>query len=443
MNNFKKEVISINSKEVEVYVDYDKKDIYMSQNEIVELYGVSRYALLRLLNKNKEASTCADSAQVQQTCTNIGKVQIEGNKEVTRNVKHYNLSVIKEVGYKLNYDLTNEFLDKADGLFDSSNNYQLVNYSLSRAINYDIRNMIYVIRGVYVMLDFELAMIYGYETKSFNQQVKNNIDKFPLRYRFKLTKNEFDANLRSKFLTSSWGGSRYLPYAFTEQGIYMLMTVLKGELATKQSINIIDTFTEMKKIIMENRSILLNNNESTNLTNLVYEHSNRIEKIENKLEIVMDNFIDPSKYKHYLIMDGKRIEADIAYQEIYSLASESIYIVDDYIDVKTLQHLKACKENINIIILSDNKAKNSLNKNYILDFINDTNINITFKKNNNRFHDRYIFIDFNTDNPTVYHCGASSKDSGKRINTINKIEDTKLYYELVMDIKNSETLEFN
>lgn len=97
-----------------------------------------------------------------------------------------------------------------------------------------IKNKIYIIRGQRVMLDMELAEIYGYTTKAFNQQVKNNIHKFDDDFRFQLTKDEW-ANLRSKKLTSSWGGTRYLPYAFTEQGIYMLMTVLKGDLATKQS----------------------------------------------------------------------------------------------------------------------------------------------------------------------------------------------------------------
>ena len=92
-----------------------------------------------------------------------------------------------------------------------------------------IESMIYTIRGQKVMLDFDLARIYGYSTKAFNQQVKNNMDKFPDRYRFKLSREEEIHNLRSQNVTSSWGGQRYSPYAFTEQGIYMLMTVLKGD----------------------------------------------------------------------------------------------------------------------------------------------------------------------------------------------------------------------
>ena len=105
----------------------------------------------------------------------------------------------------------------------------------------NIHDKIYNIRGQKVMLDFELAEIYGYTTKAFNQQVKNNEERFDTDFRFKLTREEVE-NLRSKKLTSSWGGSRYLPYAFTEQGIYMLMTMLKGDLAIQQSKALIRTF---------------------------------------------------------------------------------------------------------------------------------------------------------------------------------------------------------
>lgn len=105
------------------------------------------------------------------------------------------------------------------------------------------------------MLDFELAEIYGYTTKAFNQQVKNNEERFDADFRFKLTREEVE-NLRSKKLTSSWGGSRYLPYAFTEQGIYMLMTVLKGDLAIQQSKALIRTFKRMKDYIIENQGLI-------------------------------------------------------------------------------------------------------------------------------------------------------------------------------------------
>lgn len=118
-----------------------------------------------------------------------------------------------------------------------------------------LQSKIHIVRGQKVMLDFELAEIYGYTTKRFNEQIKNNIERFDKDFRFKLTREEVE-NLRSKNSTSSWGGSRYLPYAFTEQGIYMLMTVLKGDLAIRQSKALIRTFKRMKDYIIENQGLI-------------------------------------------------------------------------------------------------------------------------------------------------------------------------------------------
>ena len=118
-----------------------------------------------------------------------------------------------------------------------------------------LKGLIYYVRGVRVMLDMDLAKIYGYSTKDFNRQVKNNIEKFEQDFMFQLTDEECEI-LRCKNSTSSWGGRRYNPYAFTEQGIYMLMTVLKGELATKQSKALIRIFKQMKDYIVDNQPLL-------------------------------------------------------------------------------------------------------------------------------------------------------------------------------------------
>ena len=118
-----------------------------------------------------------------------------------------------------------------------------------------IKNKIYYIRNQRVMLDFELAEIYGYTTTRFNEQVKNNSEKFDDDFMFQLTKSEFD-NLISKKSTSSWGGRTKPPYAFTEQGIYILMTVLRGELAVKQSKALIRMFKQMKDFIIENQDFI-------------------------------------------------------------------------------------------------------------------------------------------------------------------------------------------
>ena len=295
-----------------------------------------------------------------------------------------------------------------------------------------IESMIYYVRNQKVMLDFELAEIYGYETKRFNEQVKNNIEKFDKDFRFRLTKEEYENILRTKKSTSSWGGTRHLPYAFTEQGVYMLMTVLKGELAIRQSKALIRIFKSMKDYIIENKDLLNNN---ANILKIVNSNTKRIESIES----VINNFSIDSK-KHYLILNGEKIEADIAYQEIYKNAIKSIYIIDDYIDIKTLQLLKCINNDIEVIIFSDNKSRNNLNENFINDFINDTGINIKLKKNNDKFHDRYIIVDFDTENECIYHSGASSKDAGKRITTILKIEENNLYRNIILEILNNEEL---
>ena len=132
--------------------------------------------------------------------------------------------------------------NKEDKEMDKKDEMMIVN-------NESLVKKIYIIRGQKVMLDFELAEIYGYETKNFNRQVKNNIEKFEGEdFMFRLTEEEMD-DFRCKIFTSSWGGTRYLPYVFTEQGIYMLMTVLKGDLAVRQSRALVRTFKQMKDYI--------------------------------------------------------------------------------------------------------------------------------------------------------------------------------------------------
>ena len=209
------------------------------------------------------------------------------------------------------------------------------------------------------------------------------------------------------------------------------MTVLKGELAIKQSLALIRLFKSMKDYIVEG-SLIMNSNQY--LESRFASYDTRFEKIENKLDIVMDNFIDPSTYKHFLIFDGERIEADIAYQTIYSLAKQSLIIIDDYIGVKTLELLKICSKDIQIIICSDNVSRNGVSETFIEDFINDTGMNVTLKPTNNKVHDRYIVIDYKTDNETIYHSGSSSKDAGNKITTIMRIENSGDYHRFVDDL---------
>lgn len=299
-----------------------------------------------------------------------------------------------------------------------------------------LKDKIYEIRGQKVMLDSDLADIYGYDTRDFNKQVTNNIERFDSDFIFRITKSEWKEILRWKISTAKSLSSkrRYMPYVFTEQGIYMLMTVLKGELAIKQSKALIKLFKSMKEYIFENNYLLTNT--YSYIESRFAEHDKRFESIENKLEIVMDNFIDPSKYKHFLIMNGERIESDIAYKQIYSFAKHSLIIVDDYINIKTLSLLKTVSKDVIMTIISDNKSKDKVDDIMLIDFALDTGLQIELKPNNGLFHDRYIFIDINYDSEMIYHCGHSSKDSGNKIATITEINDLKLYKEKLGDLIN-------
>lgn len=315
---------------------------------------------------------------------------------------------------------------------------------------------IYIIRGQKVMLDFELAEIYGYETKRFNEQVKNNIEKFDDDFRFQLTKEEWE-NLRSKISTSKSetgsGGRRYLPYVFSEAGIYMLMTVLKGELAVKQSKALIRTFKQMKDYIVENQG-LIGQREflqlSMQITSNVVEMQDLrrdLMNVEDKVAGLVDNLgnvvhkselselildlSNPQLKYGFLLLNGEPIEANLAYKDIYSIAKKSIYIVDNYIGVKTLVLLKDIPSSVEITIFSDNVGKGLHTLEY-QDFCKEYPFRrVKFQKSGGEFHDRYIIIDWNTDKQRIYHCGASSKDAGQRITTISEVVDQVVYADLI------------
>ncbi|MFP1695360.1 ORF6N domain-containing protein [Gardnerella greenwoodii] len=314
-----------------------------------------------------------------------------------------------------------------------------------------IKEKIYNIRNQKVMLDFELAEIYGYETKNFNRQIKNNIEKFEGEdFMFRLTADEFK-NLRCKNFTSSWGGSRYLPYAFTEQGIYMLMTVLRGDLAVKQSRALVRTFKQMKDYIVENRDFI-GANELAQLAIQTNQNTKDIAEIKSQMATkedfnkVMDNFINPNTYKHFLLMDGNKIEADLAYCKIYESAKKSIYVVDNYIGLKTLELLSFAGEGVGIVVFSDNaRNKNMLTESMLSDFVSDyPGVDLRFKTAGRKYHDRYVVIDYGTDDEAVYVCGASSKDAGGKISTITRIESLNLglYHAMFDELLKNPELEF-
>ena len=280
-----------------------------------------------------------------------------------------------------------------------------------------LKSRIYTIRGLKVMLDADLAEIYGYETKAFNRQVKNNIEKFDGDFRLQLTKEEYNEILRCKNCTLEQGKySKFLPFAFTEQGIYMLMTVLKGERAVAQSKALIRLFKQMKDyIVAENQQLLGNVGipeiamQTAQNAKVLAEHSIDIKtlsgevrnihehlgKVDLSLQKVMENFIDPTTYKHFLILDGQRLDADVAYTQIYGMAKKSITIIDDYVDVKTLDLLRGIARGVSVMIYSDENGYESLTEQIRKDFLKARpDVKFDKKRTNDKFHDRYIFLDY-------------------------------------------------
>ena len=349
-----------------------------------------------------------------------------------------------------------------------------------------IKDAIYTIRGVKVMLDSDLAEIYGYQTSRFNQQVKNNIEKFDADFRFQLTKEEYlqilkskiltsksgvntqlsdnyetdeflrsknltieliangsvstentnETNLKSKFLTSSWGGNRKLPYVFTEQGVYMLMTVLKGELATQQSKALVRAFKALKDFMVDNTALIgqrellqLSVQTTQNTSDIAEIKDNMVTKAD--LAKVVQDFTDPNTRREYLILDGESVEANIAYSSIYKAAKYSIFVIDNYIGLKTLVLLKNAAPTIRITIFSDNIGR-GLHQSDYNDFLNQyPSIQLDFRKTCGIYHDRYIVVDYDRKTEKIYHCGASSKDAGKKVTTITKVTDRQVYHPLV------------
>ena len=325
-----------------------------------------------------------------------------------------------------------------------------------------LQSKIYVVRGVQVMLDIDLAAIYGYTVKAFNQQVKNNMEKFDDDFMFQLTAGELD-NLRSKFLTAIISPmSRALPYAFTEQGIYMLMTVLKGERAIKQSKALVRLFKQMKDYVIENQQIVsqrdflrLSLQTAENAENIA-DFRKRLLEIDDKVEKVVSNLGDmvrkselspimlnlgkPEIPAGWLILNGQPVESDLAYQQIYALANRSIFIVDNYISLKTLVLFKHARQDVAVTIFSDN-AHNGLHKVEFEDFCKEySGLRINVIEAGGIFHDRYIVLDYGTVDEKIYHCGASSKDGGRKVTTITLTEDTAVYAGLIEQLLKNKPL---
>ena len=281
---------------------------------------------------------------------------------------------------------------------------------MNEIITNDIENMIYEIRGKQVMLDSDLAKLYGVKTKRINEAVKNNPNKFPERFSFILSNNEKN-NLWSKFSTANISNmSRSNPRVFTEQGVYMLATILKSKIATEITIRIMDTFILMKKYISYDLI------EQKYINNLVFKHDNEIKLLSKAL----NNFEEKTKI-NTIFFDGQIYDAYSLLLDILSTSKKEIIIIDNYAGKELLDILKDI--NKNIIIVSSN-INNILKGKYEKQY---TNVKFI---NNNTFHDRFIIID----KSKLYSCGASFKDLGKKCFSINEIESNEILNKLLSRI---------
>ena len=285
-----------------------------------------------------------------------------------------------------------------------------------------IKERVYLIRGQQVMLDADLADLYGYELKAMNQQVRRNIDRFPEDFMFQMTRDEVDLvksqfvnlseikddNLKSQIVTSSWGGKRKLPYAFTEQGIYMLATVLKGELATKQSIFIMRAFKEMRHFIANN-ALMFEKINSIELRQLEYQRDT-----DERFGKIFEYMADHKESNQKIFFDGQIFDAFSLLTEIIGHAKSDIILIDGYIDVVTLNIL--AKKNIGVDVLTYTLPSAKITAQDINNF-NAQYPSLTVKRTV-AFHDRFLIID----GVEGYHIGASLKDAGKKCFGITKIE---------------------
>lgn len=301
------------------------------------------------------------------------------------------------------------------------------------------------------MLDYDLAEIYGYEVKRLSEQVKRNIARFPEDFMFQLTKDEIPADfLKSHFATLNENGNKRglhikkLPYAFTEQGIYMLATVLRGELAEQQSIFIMRTFREMRHYIRQNQQFVTQSEmhlisarvseisaQMSNMADRQKKAEQDIQGIQKNIDTLSENFVSDKDFKNFVIYKGQKFEADAAYIDIYQQAGKSIYVVDDYVNTKSLQLLSQKQSGVEVILFTENGhgRRGFLTMAVVNDFIQEyPPLRI---KPNADCHDRLIVLDYGEPTEQAYHCGASSKDAGKKLCAINVISETSMIHPVI------------
>jgi phage regulator Rha-like protein len=285
----------------------------------------------------------------------------------------------------------------------------------------DIQSRIYTIRNVQIMLDSDLAELYGVEVKRLNEQVKRNIERFPQEFSFQLTAEENNAlrsqfvtsngktNLKSQFATSSWGGRRTAPYVFTEQGVAMLSAVLSSDTAIKISIQIINAFVTMRKFISANAQIF-HRLDGVERKQIEYKVETD-EKFKRVFDAIEEKDIKP---RQGIFFDGQIFDAYQFVSDLIRTARKSIIVIDNYIDDGVLTVLSKANKKVQITILTK-----AISKQLALDVkkFNEQYPAITIKEFHDS-HDRFLIVD----GKTIYHFGASLKDMGKKWFAFSKFD---------------------
>ena len=290
----------------------------------------------------------------------------------------------------------------------------------------EIKNLIYVVREKQVMLDSDLADLYQVETKVLNQAVKRNVARFPEKFRFQLTLEEYE-HLKSQIVTSSegneknHGGRRKLPYVFTEQGIAMLSAMLRSDIAIQVSIKIMDAFIEMRKFLINNLLMFQRLNE-IEVRQIAFQND-----AEEKFDRIFRYISEHDEPAQRVFFDGQIYDAFSLLVDLVAKADKKIVLVDNYVDVGTLNILTKKKPDAEVVIYTVKKTRlsemdvNTFNQQYPKLEIRYTNV----------FHDRFLIID----DTYAYHIGASIKDAGKKCFGINLIEDNRIVSDILERLK--------
>jgi len=408
----------ITKEEVEKHIfNIRRKDIILDR-DLGKLLNIETRQLNQTIKRNKELFNNLDYFQMNEKEFFDWKSQIVMSKNDKIGLRRapyvFTIEGIKVLSTILKSDKEKLTIKRIIEAFENRNNS--LNTSNSLYLREEtIKNMIYNIRGKRVILDEDIAKLFQYETKMLNRQVLRNIERFPENYCFQLTEEEYNENLRYHFGTSSYGGRRYLPYAFTEYGVIMLTSILKSKVAVEASIRITNTFIEMRRMISEEFL------EDKFYKNLILQNTEDIKKINETLKDLANN-----DFKEKIFFNGEIYDAYSKIVDIMRKSQKELIVIDAYADKTFLDMIKSINSKVTLIT----KTKTLLKKIDIEKYQKQYN-NLKIKYTNT-FHDRFIIID----KKEIYHLGTSLNHAGNKAFAINKLEGPEIIKSLLNKINN-------